>query len=288
MIPTGNFTPPLAGGEIKHSAAAHFTEHPETPKVRAELRAHLLDEPLGVIRRSPRDDRLDRALEILRGHCADLCDVAVAKRLQDLRENPERLLPSLPLRGGTEQVFLRHHLENRPDVLRHAAVNEHERILQSLARLGGDFVLRENVVRRHQPAARDAVLVIAWLRCDALDQFDARPHPAAVLPATAATAEPFAEQRSREHEPALLFAQRAGERLRLAGGAHEHGDERGEQIRGNGEAGSLRNVVHRGDELDAATRPEHPRQQIGEALSRALNARRHNAGGNHRGLEKPR
>ena len=48
------------------------------------------------------------------------------KRGEDFVEDAERLLPAVPLRLGAEQIFLRHHLEDRPDVLRHAAVDEDE------------------------------------------------------------------------------------------------------------------------------------------------------------------
>ena len=130
-----------------HAAAGHAAEHPEAPEIRAELRAHLLDEPLGVVGGGPRDDRLDRALEIARRHRADRGDVAVAQGVEDLREDAERFLPAGPFGGGAQQIFLRHHLEDRPDVLRHAAVDEHERILQALAGFGGDFVAREDVMR---------------------------------------------------------------------------------------------------------------------------------------------
>ncbi len=57
----------------------------------------------------------------------------VAQRVEDFIEDAERFLPALPFGGGAEQIFLRHHLEDRPDVLRHAAVDEDERILQALA-----------------------------------------------------------------------------------------------------------------------------------------------------------
>ena len=43
----------------------------------------------------------------------------------------------------------------------------------------------------------------------------------------------------------------------------------------------------RADDLDAAARPDEPRQQVGQALPGAFHARRHDAGGDHGGLEQP-
>jgi hypothetical protein len=89
---------------------------------------------------------------------------------------------------------------------------------------------------RHEPSAADAELRIALLRGHAFDELDPRPDAAGILPAAAGAAEPFPEQRPREHEPALFFPQRTGERLCLAGRAHAGADQRREEIGGNGEA----------------------------------------------------
>mgnify|MGYP000541228190 CR=1 FL=1 len=55
--------------------------------VRAEFRAHLLDQSLGVMRRSPRNDRLNRTFKIARRDRADLRDVAIAESAADIAES---------------------------------------------------------------------------------------------------------------------------------------------------------------------------------------------------------
>ena len=57
------------------------------------------------------------------GELAQLLDVALAQRPEDLVEHENRLVPATPLPIGTQQVFLGHHLEDRTDVLRHATVD---------------------------------------------------------------------------------------------------------------------------------------------------------------------
>ena len=107
--------------------------------------------------------------------------------------------------------YFRDHLQNRADVLRHAAVPEHERILQFLPCRGGDAIAAEQRVARQESAAADAILGIAGLRGGALDELDTRPEAAGVLPAAAGTAEPFAQQRAGEDDATFGFRKRAGQ-----------------------------------------------------------------------------
>ena len=175
-----------------------------------------------------------------------------------------------------------------PDVLRHAAVDQHQAVLQLAAGLRRGVALVQDAVLRHQPAAADAELRVALAGEHAFDQLHAGPDAARVLPAAAGAAEPFAEQRARQHQPALVLLQLAGQRGRLAGGAHADADQRGQQVRGDRQARALGDVVHVADDLQPAARPDHARQQLGQALARAFDARRHDAGGDHRRLEQAR
>ena len=87
----------------------------------------------------------------------------------------------------------------------------------------------------------------------AADELDAGPDATGVLPTSARAADPFAEDGAGENEAALVFLQGASERLGLAGGPHEDADEGGEQVGGDGEAGTFGDVVDGGDEFDAAS-----------------------------------
>ena len=124
-------------------------------------------------------------------------------------------------------------------------------------------------------------------RLHAVDQLDAGPDAAGILPAAAGAAEPFAEDGARRHQAAVVLLERAGERVDLAGGAHAHRDQAGQQVGGDGEARALRNVVHLADDFDAvAGLAGQAREQVGERLRGALHARRHDAGGDDGGLQQ--
>ena len=268
---------PLRGKNKTHAAPAHAAEHPEAPEVVAELAADALDEPLGERSRGPRDDGLNRLAEVARRGGAERADVAGLQRGEHFVEDAEGVLATAPLGFAAEEILFRHHLQNRPDVLRHAAVDEHERVLELLACLGGGVVEAEDTVLRHEATARDFKLGVALAGDDALDELHAGPDAAAVLPAAAGAAEPFAEERAGEDDAALVLLQLAGERSGLAGRAHEHADERAEEVRADGEPRAFRDVVHAGDEFQAAPRPDDAGEQLSETLPTAFNARRHNA-----------
>ena len=133
--------------------------------------------------------------------------VARAQVAQDLVEHADGLLAALPFGFRAQQVFLGDHFEDGADVLRHAAMHQHQALLQLLARFGGDFVAAEDAVAGQQAAAADAEFRIALGGRDALDQLDAGPHAAGILPAAAGAAQPFAQDGARRHQAAVVLRQ---------------------------------------------------------------------------------
>ncbi len=83
-------------------------------------------------------------------------DIAGAQLRQNLVEYLDRVAAGCPLVRRTQQIPFGYHLENRADILRHAAVYQDETALQFVARLFGNFGGAENVMYRQQPAAADA------------------------------------------------------------------------------------------------------------------------------------
>ena len=156
------------------------------------------------------------------------------------------------------------------------------------ARLRRRVVVVEDAVLRQQPAAADAELRIAFAGEHAFDQLHARPDAAGVLPAAAGAAEPFAEDaRAPATSRRSSSCKRPGERLRP------------------GRWPACRRAISAASRLvETASReplgmsltlltisrprpgPDHARQQIGQALARAFDARRHDAGGDDRRLEQ--
>ncbi|MGC4051394.1 MAG: hypothetical protein QM757_18705 [Paludibaculum sp.] len=63
----------------------------------------------------------------------------------------------MPFRLGAQQVFFGDHLENGADVLRHAAVDEDEALLEFVAGLGGDLLEWKDMVVGQEASAADAV-----------------------------------------------------------------------------------------------------------------------------------
>ena len=139
---------------------------------------------------------------------------------------------------------------------------------------------------RHEPAAADAKFGVALGGEHAFDQFHARPDAAGILPAAARTAEPFAEDGARQHEPAFVFLERTVQRTGLAGRPHAQRNHRGQQVRGDREPRAFGNAVDGADEFESPARPDDPRQQIREALARAFHAGRNDAAGDDRRLEQ--
>ena len=117
-----------------HAAAGHASEHPEAVEVTAQRRLGALDELFRIVCGSPGNDGLNRTLEVPRGGRSDSLDVALLEAAGDFVQQAEGVLTCLPFRGGAQQVFLCHHFENRPDVLGHASMDEHEAVLEQLTR----------------------------------------------------------------------------------------------------------------------------------------------------------
>ena len=88
--------------------------------------------------------------------------IARCQLLQQYRRAmPMASCARVPFGLRAQQIFLGDHLENRADVLRHAAVHQHEALLQSL-RVAAEIAIRpENRVARQQAAAADAEFGIA-------------------------------------------------------------------------------------------------------------------------------
>ena len=105
----------------------------------------------------------------------------------------------------------RDHVEDRPDVLRHPAVDEDQALGQRTGQgrgNGSSCRLRpaevavlpvQEAVRRQQPAAADAPFRVSFRRGNAFDQLDAGEDPPRVLPAASRAAQPLAQDRPRHH-----------------------------------------------------------------------------------------
>ena len=118
-----------------HAAAGHAAEHPKSPEVRAKFLSHRANEHFreGIAR--PRNDRLDGLAKILGGQFADAVESppAFVTPPQSHRARQWPAGGSVYLGSGAEQKLFRDHFENRPDVLRHAAMDENETFLQLFA-----------------------------------------------------------------------------------------------------------------------------------------------------------
>ena len=161
-----------------HAAAGHAAQHPEAPEIPAELRARLLDQPVGVEVARPGNDRLDRPAEIALGGLAYGLHIARLQMAQYPVQSSDGLLASRPLLFRAQQILLRHHLQNRPHILGHAAVNQHQAGLQSLPGLLADLIPPEEVMAGQQPAAADAEFRITLRAQHPLNQLHPRPDAA--------------------------------------------------------------------------------------------------------------
>ena len=211
--------------EEAHAAARHAAEHPEAPEGVSHFGAHLLDEGTGVQVPGPGNDGLDGAVEVALGRGADAVDVALLQLSQDFIQNADGFAPALPLRLGAQQVLLGHHLEDGSDVLRHPAVNQDQALLELVACFPGDLLRAEYLVVGKKTPAADAEFRVGLHGADSMDELDSGPHAARVLPASARSGQPLAQDGARCHETTLVFLQSAGECMNLAGGPHAYRNE---------------------------------------------------------------
>ena len=165
-------------------------------------------------------------------------------------------------------------------------MNDDEAVLQFLAHLQRDNFVIENFVLRHQAPPAHSKFRIAFLGQSALDQFDSRPDTAGILPAAAGAANPFAQNGPRQNQTAFVFFECPFERLRLPCRAHANRNERREQIGRYREARSFGDIIDAADQFQPATRANDSREQVGQVLPGAFDARRHDAGRDDGGFEQ--
>ena len=211
------------------------------------------------------------------------------KRAEDLVENAERLLPRLPL--GARSAADTSPSPSRESARRSAPCRRGRArgCPASCWRASSEiFVARENVVlsasagrgRRRTP--------------------DRPPAPAtpsiSLIPGQTPPESCQPPPEPPSHSPRIARAstsrrsssrKRPGERLGLAGRAHADADQRGEQIGRDGEPRAFRDVVDASRRARARgpARPSRASRSASD-LPGAFDARRHDARGDHRGLEQ--
>ena len=115
----------VGGKDKAHPAAGHAAEHPETPEIIGKTGFDALDESFSVKIARPGDDRLERLEEIAGGGGANGADILVFQSAQHFIEHADGLFAGGPLGLAAQEVFFGDHLKNRPDILRHAAMDKH-------------------------------------------------------------------------------------------------------------------------------------------------------------------
>ncbi len=278
--------PNLGVEHESHPAAGHSAQHPEAIEIPAELRADSVDQRFRVEVAGPRDDGLNGSEKVAFGGRPQRRNVAGFQASQNLVEDGDRLLASLPFRFPAQQVFLGDHFEDRPHVLRHAAVHQDQAVFELLSGARWHFFVGEDVMARQQTTAADAEFRVGLRREYSLDHFHPRPHAAGILPAAARTAQPFSQNRPSRHQAALILFERSRQRAHLTGGAHRDRDDGSQQIGGNRQAGAFGDSAHVGDDLQAVARHSGQRgQNVGEGLARPFQSWRNDAGGDDTGFE---
>jgi hypothetical protein len=279
---------PLLGIDQEgHASAGQAAEHQEAVVAVPDRRPHALDQAFGEGVGGLGHDRRERTAEVGLGQLAQAFEVAGGQGCSDLRVDRQGLLARVPGRLGAQQVLLGDQLEDRPDVLGHAAVDQDHAAAEALARLRADVVEPQQRVPREQTPMARAELRVARLGHGAFDAFEARPQAAGVLPAAARTAEPLAEDRATGDLAQLGRRQRAGDALGLAARAHQHGDQRAQKVGRDGQARALGDAAHPTRKARAAPAEELAEDFGQRSLALTLEGRRHPPRGDHRGLEQP-
>ncbi len=160
-----------------------------------------------------------------------------------------------------------------PDILRHAAVHQHQALLQAARaspretscvgrESGGSAAGGPRLIPNSGSPSWAATPWISLIPGHTPpESCQPPPEPPSHSPRMARAA---TRRRSSLRKP-------AGERADLVGGAHAHGDEAGQQVGGNRQPRAFGNVVHLADDFDAVARPAcQMRQQTRRAAARRL------------------
>ena len=150
------------------------------------------------------------------------------RRPSDLVQNAHGLLAALPFGLRAQQVLLGDHFQNRPDILRHAAVHQHQAVLQasraspretssaSRMRWRGSRQPRLMPNSGSPSAARHALDQSSCPATRRRNPASRRPSRPAIRPGWRA---PATSRRSVSSSAPVSACD-------LAGGAHAHGDQR--------------------------------------------------------------
>ena len=241
----------------------------------------------GIEIAGPGNDGLDGAGEVAVERGAQSANVAALEEPRDLIQDPDGLPSSQPFGFRAEQVLLGDHLEDGADVLRHAAMHQHQALLQPGAGFARDFGIGEDFVIGEQAPAADSEFGIAFGGARAVDQLDAGPDAARILPAAAASAQPFTQNGTRGNQTPVVLFHASGERTDLPGGAHRNSDDRGQQAGGDGQARAPGDAIHLADEFNAvAGFSGEAGQQTGQRFGGTFDAGRHDAAGDDARFEQ--
>ena len=118
-----------------------------------------LNQSFGVEIARPGNDGLDRTVEVALRGAANRAHIAGPQIREDLVEDLAAGFDSGgPLGVERSKVPLGDHLEDRPHVLRHAAVHQDQALLQTPACFVAHFRMRKDAMIGQQSAAADAEL----------------------------------------------------------------------------------------------------------------------------------
>ncbi len=269
-----------------HAATGHAAQHPEAPETIAEFRTHMLDQALGVIGTCPGDNRFDRTEKVLGGQFTQFADIPLLQGLEDLVEESDRCLTRVPFLLAAQEVFLRNHLQDRAHVLCHAAVHEHEAVLQLVPRLLADFIGPDERMSGQEAPAADTVFGIAFLGGTTGNDLDARPDATGVLPPAAGTAHPFAKDSPGRDDSSVGFHEGTGQLSGLACRPHAGRGQGGEEICRHGEPGTLGDIAYVAHQFKAPSGSEYAFEQALQGMAGTFDAHGDYAGSDHGGLQE--
>ena len=172
-------------------------------KRKQEIRTRIEDAAYALFQRQGIDDT---SIEQI---CEE-ADVADLEGINDLIEKSDGFLAPLPFLLGAKKVFFRHHLEDRPHVLSHPAMDENEAVLEFLASLRTYQVVANQRMPGKESSAAYAEFRVVLAGDASLDELDARPDASRILPSPAAATEPFAKDCTRCDQSPFSFVKRTG------------------------------------------------------------------------------
>ena len=138
----------------------------------------------------------------------------------------------------------------------------------------------------HQATTAHAVFRISWTGWTTLNEFDAWPHAAGILPSATRSANPFSQNRTSRHDATIGFFKLTAQCRNLARRPHAHRDQTSQQVSGYSQSRTFGDIVDSAGDFQAQAGSDHTRKHVRDFTAATFHAGRNQPGSNHRAFDE--